>query len=262
MVDIADFQGRKHVDRLLILHSCTLSWMSIRVCADKFDCWFADFLADILRRSFSLWHQVVVHSLAASLEGISMQSRSWTGSLASEDRVEFSVCWVFSGSVSVSCMVQVNLVEIPLSPGWKIPSKTWHVALWSMPVCWRGCLLSILDESDAGGRENIMLKRHWSVACPRYVCNMVKMPAWIIGSLTPYSEFGVITSSSLPRQFARVYAPLLACDVHIEELGPWFWDPMASTAMRPESGDLGVFDKTWTCSVIHLVVPDFPCSFI
>lgn len=110
--------------------------------------------------------------------------------------------------------------------------------------------------------KNIMLKRHWSVACPRYVCNMVKMPAWIIGSLTPYSEFGVITSSSLPRQFARVYAPLLACDVHIEELGPWFWDPMASTAMRPESGDLGVFDKTWTCSVIHLVVPDFPCSFI
>ena len=32
----------------------------------------------------------------------------------------------------------------------------------------------------------------------------------------------------------------------------FFWDPMASTAMRPESGDLGVFDKTWTCSVIQI----------
>ena len=186
MVDIADFQGRKHVDRLLILHSCTLSWMSIRVCADKFDCWFADFLADILRRSFSLWHQVVVHSLAASLEGISMQSRSWTGSLASEDRVEFSVCWVFSGSVSVSCMVQVNLVEIPLSPGWKIPSKTWHVALWSMPVCWRGCLLSILDESDAGGRE----KHHAEealICCLSKVCMQygqnASMDHWFLDSI-------------------------------------------------------------------------------
>jgi hypothetical protein len=175
----------------------------------------------------------------------------------------FAECFL-DQSVSVSCMVQVNLVEIPLSPGWKIPSKTWHVALWSMPVCWRGCLLSILDESDAGGRE-----KHQS--CWRGIDLLPVQGMYAIwskcqhGSLVPwlrYSEFGVITSSSLPRQFARVYARLLACEVHIEELGPWFWDPMASTAMRPESGDLGVFDKTWTCSVIHLVVPDFRCSFI
>lgn len=95
MVDIADFQGRKHVDRLLILHSCTLSWMSIREFVQT------SLIADSLIFSLTFCEEVfpcgtkswfTALTLAASLEGISMQSRSWTGSLASEDRVEFSVC--------------------------------------------------------------------------------------------------------------------------------------------------------------------------
>jgi hypothetical protein len=127
-------------------------------------------------------------TLAASLEGISMQSRSWTGSLASEDRVEFSVCWVFSGSVSVSVLHGSS------QPCWNTVEPRLEDSIENMArrfVINAGVLKRLFTEylgwiwCRRTWKTSIMLKRHWFVACPRYVCNMVKMPAWIIGSLTP-----------------------------------------------------------------------------